>query len=96
MFNPIQDGESRAEKLCTNVRIDPQNFLTPGFNHFVTLMQSFKTIPRASPKLLNLNQEHSSKKWFLWLNSYKIEVLINSLMEMLELANFGRMTTSTI
>ena len=29
-------------------------------------------------------------------NPYKIEVIITSLVEMLELRNFGRMTTSTI
>ena len=29
-------------------------------------------------------------------NPYKIEVMITSLVEMLELRNFGRMTTSTI
>ena len=59
-------------------------------------MQKFKFVPSASPKLLNLNQDHSSKKWFFWSNPYKIEAMITSLMEMLELRNFGHMTTSTI
>ena len=53
-------------------------------------------LPSASPKLLNLNQEHSLKKNFFWLNPYKIEVIITSLIEKLELPNFGHMTTSTI
>ena len=29
------------------------------------------------------------KKWFSWSNSYKIEVMITSLIQMLELPNFG-------
>ena len=36
------------------------------------------------------------KKWFFWSNSYKIEVMITSLTEMLELPNFGHMTTFTL
>ena len=36
----------------TNVGISPQNFLTLSFS--------------ASPQLLNLNQDHPSKKWFFW------------------------------
>ena len=34
--------------------------------------------------------------WFFWSNPYKIEIIITSLTEMLELLNFGHMTTSTI
>ena len=64
----------------TNVGISAQNFLT--FS--------------ANPKLLNLNQDHSSKKRFFWSSPYEIEVVIASLIVMLELPNFGHMTTSTI
>ena len=46
----------------TNVRFGPQNFLTFNFNPFATLVQNFKFVPSASPKLLNLNQDHPSKK----------------------------------
>ena len=49
-------------------------------------------MPGASPKLLNLNQDHSSKKWFFWSNPYKN----TSLTEILELPNFGHMSTSKI
>ena len=35
-------------------------------------------------------------KWFFLSNPYKIEVLTTSLIEMLELPNFGHITTSTI
>ena len=44
----------------TNVGFGPQNFLTFSFNPFAKLVQ--KSVPTASPKLLNLNQDHSSKK----------------------------------
>ena len=37
-----------------------------------------------------------SQKWFFWSNPYKIEVKITSLIQMLELPNFGHVTTSII
>ena len=45
---------------------------------------------------MNLNQDHPLKKWFFWLNPYKIEFTIISLIEMHELPNFGHMTTFTM
>ena len=60
------------------------------------MVYSFKFIPYASPKLLNLNQGHPSRKVFILVNTYKIEFMITSLIEMLELLDFGHMTTSTI
>ena len=53
-------------------------------------------VPSGSPKLLNLNQDHPSKKWFFWSNPYKIEAMITFLLEMLQLPDFGHMTASTI
>ena len=87
----------------TNVGISYQNFLTFSFNLFVKLVQNFKAIPSASPKLLNLNQDHPSKKVVSLVKSlsysmslyYKIEVMITSLVEVLELPNYGHMTTFT-
>ena len=72
IINPIQDGggEGLGQKdplpvfplqLLQTV-ISPQNFLTFSCNSFATLLQSFKFVPRISPKLLNLNQNHPSKK----------------------------------
>ena len=67
-FKPIQDeGPKRRHYQffpCnfSNVRFDPENFLTFSFNHFATLVQNFKLVPSASPKLLNLNQDHPSEK----------------------------------
>ena len=52
-------------------------------------------MPSTSPKLLSLNQDHPSKKCFFWSNPYKIEVMVTSLIEMLDLPNFGHMTTLT-
>ena len=46
----------------TNVGFGTKNFLTFSFNHFATLVQNFKLVPSASLKLLNLNQDHPSKK----------------------------------
>ena len=79
-----------------NVRVSP-HFLFFSFNPFVTLLQNFKATPSVSPKLLNLNQDHTTplKKW-LFSNPYKIEVMITFLTEMLELPNLGHMATSTI
>ena len=74
----------------------PQNFLTFNFNPFATLVQNFKFVPSASTKLLNVNQDHPSKKGFFWSNPYKIEVMITVLIEMLQLPNFGHMITSII
>ena len=74
-FNPIQDEGGGGKKApsptifspvtSTNVGFGPQNFLTFSFNPFATLVQSFKFVPTASPKLLNLNQDHPSKTIFL-------------------------------
>ena len=45
---------------------------------------------------MSLNQDHPLKKCFSWPNTFKIEVKINPAIEMLELTNFGHMTTSKI
>ena len=54
-------------------------------------------MPSASLKLLNLNQGHSSKK-----SDFSGQILVKlikqnktSLIEMLQLSNFGHMTAST-
>ena len=72
-INPIQDGgggggqkahppTSYSPATSTNVGFGHQHFLTFSFNPFATLVQNFKFVPSASPKLLNLNQDHPSKK----------------------------------
>ena len=103
-LNPIQDRGRRQNSpntsfspvTSTNVRFRPQNFLTFIFNLFATLVQNFKFVPSAALKLLNLDQDHALKKQFLGSNSYKIEVMITFFIEMVQLPNFGYMTTSII
>ena len=46
--------------------------------------------------LQNVVKLYPLKKCFFWSNSYKIEVMITSLIETLEYTNFDHMTTSTI
>ena len=89
-------GGQKVPVTSTNLGFGPQNFLTFSFNPFSTLVQNLKFVPSASPKLLNLNQDHPSKKAIFWSNPYRIEVVITFLMEMLQLPNFGHMTTSII
>ena len=71
LINPFQDRGGGCKKASpisfspvtsTNVDFGSQNFLTFSFNPFSTLVQNFKFAPSASPKLLNLNQDHPSKK----------------------------------
>ena len=78
-----------------NIALSPQNFSTFSFNPFATLEQNFMVIPSSSTKLLNLNQDHPLQKLF-WSNSYKIDVMITSLIEILVLLNLGHMTTPKI
>ena len=74
----------------TNVRGSPKNFLIFNSNPFVTLVQNFKTITNASSDLLNMNQEHPSKNWFFWSNTYKNEVMVNSIIELTKLWSHDR------
>ena len=68
--------------------------LTFSLNPFATQLQNFKVINSTSTKLLKLKQDQPSKKNLIfWLNPYQV---ITSLIEMLELSNFGDMTKSTI
>ena len=53
---------SFSHVTSTNLGLGPKNFLTFSFNPFATLVQNFKFVPSASPKLLNLNQDQPSKK----------------------------------
>ena len=82
LFNPFQDRGSKrsptsfSHVTSTNVGFSVQNIPTFNFNPFVTLVENFKVVASASPKWLNLNQDHPSKKQFFWSNPYQIEVMI--------------------
>ena len=98
-LNPIPDGREGAKRpppphphthltvlfsvTSANAEIRPKNFLTFSFNTLV---------PITSPKLLTLSQDHPSEKRF----PHKIEVIITSLTEMVELPNFDHMTAFTL
>ena len=45
-------------------------------------------MPSVTPK--------KQKKWFFWSITYKIEIIMISVIEMLELPNFGHMTDFSI
>ena len=106
-FNPVQDAGAGALGAkspppftsfsyitSANIGISPQNILPFSFNSFATLVQNFKFVSNAIPKLLNLTQDHTSKDGgFSRSNPCKIEVVITSVTEMLEFPNFGLMTT---
>ena len=68
-----QKGPSTSFPFATseNVGISPQNFLTVSFNPFDTLVKNVKFVPSASPKLLNLNQDHLSKEVVFLVKSLK-------------------------
>ena len=87
---------SFSSVTSTNVGISPQNFLIL----VLTLLPHLCEIssPYLMPSyIIELGAKSiPQKNWFFWSNPYKIEVMITSLIEMLELAHFGYMTTSTI
>ena len=64
----VGDGEAKkpptsfSPVTSTNVGTNPQNVLTFSFNPFATMVENVKFIPSVSPKLLNPNQDHPSKK----------------------------------
>ena len=60
------------------------------------MVQNFKAIPSACPKLWNLNQENHSKMVLFLVKSLQNWGYNSSLIEMLALPNIGHMTTSTI
>ena len=59
---PLPPVISFSSLTFANVGISPKKFLAFSFNPFGTLVQNFKFAPSATPKLLNLNQDHPSKK----------------------------------
>ena len=72
----------------TIVGMDLQNFrsFNPIFHTGVKLQSHTYCLPQFI--------EPPSKNWFFSSNPYKIEAMVTSLIETLELPNFGNMTTS--
>ena len=104
-FNLIQDGGRGAQKgpptsfspvTSTNVGFGRKTFwilvliLLPNY----CKISSSYLVP--VPNYWTWTKTTSQKKRFFWSNPYKIEVIITFLIEMLQLLNFGHMTTSII
>ena len=91
--NPIQDGE-KGGREGKDVGISHQNFQT-----FLVLIFLPYCCKIARPYLVPVpnywtwTKTNPQKKWFFRWNPYKIEIMITSVVEMLELPNFGHMTT---
>ena len=97
-FNSIQDGGYIFSAVTfPNLGVRPSKFLAFSLNPFDTMLKNLNTIPSISPKFLNLTQDKPSKRpVFLVRSLYKVEVMISSLFQMLELPDFGHMTTPAI
>ena len=100
-LNTIQDGGKRPTSsfppvTSTNAGFSLQNFwllvsaLLPHWpkisRPYLVSVPSYWTWIKSTPQ----------KNWFFWSNSYKIDIIIISVIQMLELPNFGHMTTSWI
>ena len=80
------EGVAQTSVISSNVGRSPRNILTFRFNPFATLLwDSIKLEPR--PPL---------KKLAFWWNPYKTEIMITSLIEMLELPKLNLMFTAAI
>ena len=77
IFNPYNLG------IIINVGISPKNFLNFSFNPFDTVLKNVKAISSGSPTC-TWTKSTPPKKLFFWSNPYKIEIMITSLIEMLE------------
>ena len=102
VFNPIQDGEAKMIRYqffpCNfyKPRKQPQKLSDFQFESFFHTGKKFQGHTQYQPKVIELEPKPPLKKRFLWLNPCKFEVMITPLTEMLELANFSQLTTSTI
>ena len=92
----IRPPTTSSPVTFAKVGISPKNFWLLISTLLTHLCKISRPYVSASPKLLNLNQEHPSKNVFFWSNPYKIEIMLTSLIEILELLNFGHMTLSTV
>ena len=90
VFNPIQNGGPKrplpisiSSVTSTNVGISCQNVLTFSFNPFVTLSLCCR---QSQSQINELGTKTTpSKMGFFWSNPYQTELVITSLIEMLEL-----------
>ena len=78
-------------QISPNTGISPKTFWLLVWAYFPHCCKVTKPNLCRNCKLLNLNQNHPSKNVFL-AKSLKIEILITSVMKMLELTTFGHLT----
>ena len=106
LINPIQDGEggggggvwvgqrasptSLSPVTSINIGISHQNFLTFSLTHLPHWCKISSSYLMSVPNYWTWTKTTSQK------NPYKLEVMITSLIEMLELPNFDQVTTSAI
>ena len=98
-FNPIQMGPTcqlAPSNFYRRLELDPK---PSEFQFQPSCYTGVKTQghTQCQSQIIELEPRPSlKKKCFFWSNSYKIEVIITSLIEMLDLSDFGHMTTSAI
>ena len=91
-FNPIQDGgegktappTSFSPVISTNVRISPQNFLAFSFDPLTGWCKIWSLYLVSVPNYWTWTKTMPKKNRFPWSNPYKIEVMITSLIQMLD------------
>ena len=95
-LNPFQDGGQKSPTsfypvTSTNVKISSINLVLSLLPHWRKISR-----PYMSPIIEIEPRAPHKKNWFFWSNRYKTEVIITSLIEMLDLLKFGHMTTYTV
>ena len=107
--NPIQDGVSGGEGTKSPSPPRSAGFL-PATSRNVAQKTFWLLVLTLFPHWCKISRPYllpvynywtwteitPQKKGFFWSNPYKIKVMIAFLIEMLELPNFGHMTTSTV
>ena len=91
-FSPAQIQFSNVKS--TNEGNSPKNFLTFCFKHFAWECNISRPYLVLVPIYWTWTKSIPQKKLFFWSNSYKLEFMITSLKEILELPNFGHVNTS--
>ena len=101
--NPIHDGgttkrlpTSLSPSTSTKVGISPQTI----WLLILTVLTHWCKISRSRlfpiPYYWTWTKSIPLKIWFFWRNPYKTDVMTAPLIEMLDLPNFGLMTSSTV
>ena len=80
----------------TNIGIKPRNFLIFSLTHFPHRCRILSLYLVLFPNYWTWAKINPQQKWFFWSNLQKFEVVITSLIEILELPNFDQVTRSTI